>query len=381
MVLKILHLSDGSLPDWRIEKAAISSKNRGHKVYFAGSTPEPSYTRDVFSQIYNLKWNPKARYKLPYQWHILKKQMNKVLAEVRPDIIHAHNVFSAKMAKEINAYPVVYDNHEYWSKFLIYQYESSTGLGYDHTDGIDQIKRNITTLGNQIKKNLRKMWIEWEQEIITRYPSLVPSVSIKSDLSKISNKVFLLPNFPLKSEIERIEPPKRHDHFSSVYAGTSPFKGYQTPIKNIDGFIDLFDKGSLGKLSVIGWTCSDSEFIKYHGFMDRKDMFNEMEKNSAGFIPWKKHPFHRFCSPNKAFEYAHAGLIVLSTNSLQPIFDSLQDNVVGFDDYVDMVDKVKNLLSDLEQVFVKRLKTYEFARSNLLWENYEDNIFEAYRLA
>jgi glycosyltransferase involved in cell wall biosynthesis len=381
LVFKILHLSDGSLPDWRIEKAAISSKNRGYEVYFAGLKPESNYKRSIFSQIFNLSWNPKARYRLPYQWHTLKKQMKKIIAEVRPDIIHAHNVFSAKMAKEIDSYPIVYDNHEYWSKFLVYQYESSTDVNYYDNDMMDRIKRNIITFGNQIKKNTRKMWIEWELEITNSYPSLVPSMSIKSDLSRISNKIFVLPNFPLKTEIEKIDPPKKHDHFSSVYAGTSPFKGYQTPIKNIDGFLDLFRTGSLGKLSVIGWTASDSEFVKYHGFMDRTDMINEMSKNSVGFIPWKKHPFHTFCSPNKAYEYAHTGLIILSTNSLQPIFDTLQDNAVGFDDYTDMVGKVQNLISNSEEVFTKRTKTYEFARNNLLWENYEDNIFEAYKQA
>jgi hypothetical protein len=246
---------------------------------------------------------------------------------------------------------------------------------------MDKIKRYVTTIGNQIKKHKRKMWIEWELEITSKFPSLVPSSSIKSELSSISNRIFLLPNFPLKSEIEKIEPPKKQGDSSSVYAGASPYKGYQTPIKNIDGFLDLFVMGKLGKLNVIGWTASDSEFIRYHGFMDRTDMINEMSKNSIGFIPWKKHPFHPYCSPNKAFEYAHTGLVVFSTNSLQPIFDTLLDNAVGFNDYSEMVEKVKNLLSNSEELFLKRIKTYEFAHSNLLWENYEGNIFEAYKQA
>jgi len=334
-----LHLSDGSLPDWRIEKAAISSKNRGNEVYFAGLKPQSSYERNIFSQIFDLSWNPKARYRLPYQWHILKKQMKKIIKEVKPDIIHAHNVFSAKMAKEIDTYPIVYDNHEYWSKFLVYQYESNIGIDHYDKNIMDMIKRNVATFSNQIKKAKRKMWIGWELEIVTNFPSLVPSPSIKLELARISNKILVLPNFPLKSEIEKISPPKSLDHFSSVYAGTSPYKGYQTPIKNIDGFLDLFGTGKLGKLNVIGWNTLNTEFIKYHGFMDRNAMINEMSNNSIGYIPWKKHPFHPYCSPNKAYEYAHAGLIVFSTNSLQPIFDALQNNVVGFDDYSEMVEK------------------------------------------
>jgi hypothetical protein len=40
-------LSDGPLPDWRIEKAAISSKNRGYDVYFAGLKPKSNYKRNL----------------------------------------------------------------------------------------------------------------------------------------------------------------------------------------------------------------------------------------------------------------------------------------------------------------------------------------------
>ena len=68
-------------------------------------------------------------------------------------------------------------------------------------------------------------------------------------------------------------------------------------------------------------------------------------------------------------------------NPTPNIFDALQNHVIGFDDYNEMVEKILNLLSNQEEVFSKRVKTYEFARSNLLWENYENNIFEAYKEA
>jgi len=380
LVFKVLHVSDGSLPDWRIEKAAISSKNKGYEVYFAGILPSLNYKRLIFAKLFELKWSPRARYHMPLEWYGLKKQMKKIIDEVRPDIIHAHNVFSAKMAKEIDTYPVVYDNHEYWSKYLVYQYKNNGEKYYDK-DIMENLKRSVETFGNQIKKTTRKMWIGWDLEATLDFPSLVPSFPIKAELAGISKKVFVLPNFPLKNEIESIDPPTNHASFSSVYAGTMPYKGYQTPIKNIDGFLEMFETGQIGRLNVIGWKFQDSDFIKYHGFMDRTDMIKEMSNNSIGFIPWKKHPFHPYCSPNKAYEYAHAGLIVFSTTSLQPIFDALQNHVIGFDDYSEMVEKLLNLLSNQEEVFSKRVKIYEFARSNLLWENYENNIFEAYKEA
>ena len=57
--LRILHLSDYALPDWRIEKSAISALNRNYQVFFAGL---PSHiSNSVFSKIYEINWTPRAR--------------------------------------------------------------------------------------------------------------------------------------------------------------------------------------------------------------------------------------------------------------------------------------------------------------------------------
>ena len=110
--MKILHLSHESLPDWRIEKAAISALNNGHAVAFAGIYPK-KYNNETFSEIYNLVWTAKARFGIPFYWRSVKKQLEKIIRQARPDIVHAHNIFSAKMISEFDV-PFVYDDHEYW---------------------------------------------------------------------------------------------------------------------------------------------------------------------------------------------------------------------------------------------------------------------------
>ena len=116
--LKILHLSHESLPDWRIEKSALTGLRFGHTVLFAGAKISSSYERKTFAKTYEINWNAKARYGVPFYWHSVKKQIDKVLRDTRPDIVHAHNIFSAKMISEFDI-PFVYDDHEYWSKALI----------------------------------------------------------------------------------------------------------------------------------------------------------------------------------------------------------------------------------------------------------------------
>jgi hypothetical protein len=110
-------------------------------------------------------------------------------------------------------------------------------------------------------------------------------------------------------------------------------------------------------------------------------MYKQMQKHSIGVVPFRSHWSHVFISPNKAYEYAHAGLFVVSSNGFVPVFDTLQDNCLGFVDYTDLRSKLRYLLGDMEELYHKRVKTYEFARNNLLWENYENNIFEAYKQA
>lgn len=294
-------------------------------------------------------------------------------------------MFSAKLIQEVGKYPFIYDNHEYWSKFLLAQLANNV----NEVNNISHIPDNFhipkdlikSKLDGIIKKHSIKKWIKWELDIVSKIPTLVPSKTIDIELSQIGKNIFTVPNFPMKNEIQDTQILKNHTNFSSVYAGVSPHIGYQTPIRNIDGFISLFEKHDIGNLNIIGWNSDRSKNVIYHGYLDRKEMISEMFNNSIGLIPFKKHPFHYYINPNKAYEYAHAGLLIMSTNTLKPIFDELKDNIVGFDDYDEMIYQLKYFKSKPDEIFSKRLKTYEYSRQHILWENNEKYILEAYKLA
>jgi hypothetical protein len=109
-------------------------------------------------------------------------------------------------------------------------------------------------------------------------------------------------------------------------------------------------------------------------------MYGEMFRHSIGLIPWKKHWSHIFTNPNKAYEYAHAGLFVMCTSSLKPISETLKANCTTFEDYNDLASQLEYFKKDLEYLYKKRSKIFEFARNNLIWENYEKNIIRSYQL-
>ena len=397
--MRVLHLSDYALPDWRIEKSAISALNRNHQVFFAG-LPSPTTTANnnsVFSKIYEINWTPRARRAFPYYWHCVKKQLRKIIGEARPDIVHAHNVFSAKMVSEIDI-PFVYDDHEYWPSYVRRQIESYHSTQNQHNRKTDSPRRLMQkTILRLLNYRFLKLGLSWEKQLVSSTPTLTVSETIATVLKQLGNtdKVFITPNFPMKNEIKDIQPPKFHKELNSVYAGIEPKNNTKIAHRNMEGFVEIFNRyDDIGKLTMIGIeepsnNASSSSLsassdpsktrVVYRGYLPRNMMYQEMQNNSVGIVPFRKHWSHKYISPNKAYEYAHSGLIVLCASSLVPIKNILRDYCLIFEDYEDMISQLRYCRENMERIYEMRVEGYQFARENLLWENYEQNIFDAYR--
>jgi hypothetical protein len=385
-MLRILHISEGRLPDWRIEKSAISASNLGYETFFMGDD-SINYSNRIFSKLYKIHWTAKTRLGISTSWHYLKKEVEKVIKEVKPDLVHAHNIFSAKMISEFGL-PFIYDDHEYWSQYpKIISEMADTFCWKDKSP--ENILR-IIAIGMPVR--LRRiiinrytlhLWTSWEKEVVSSTPTITVSDKIAEELkvSGNTNRVFVVPNFPMKSETDNIEKPYMHSKLSSVYAGSDGLNKQKVPSRNIDGITDTFINGDIGELTIIGWegSCS-SKKITYKGRLSRRAMFDEMSKHSIGLLPWRKHWSHGFVSPNKAYEYAHAGLFVGCTSTFETVLRTLKDNCISFEDYSDLVSQLEYFRDNLDEFYKKRLKIFEFAKNNLIWEKYEKNIFRAYQL-
>ena len=265
LYLKILHISHNGLPDWRVEKTGITGKKNGYNLFFGG--PKSEYKNDIFTKIYNIEWTPAANYGLPFYWYKLKRKIHEIIEDVRPDIIHAHNIISAKAASEFNI-PLVYDDHEYWSVYALLSKEQRI---MSHKN----IVRNfLTTKMNDFRKRrCLKMWTKWEEEVVSSHPTLTVSNLIVKDLKNkyLNYDIFLLPNFPLKIETLDFINPIPHENFSGVYAGIDR-KYLRQSHRNMDGLEKIFDDNNIGELNIIGRKDKNSSKVKYHGFM--ANMFN-----------------------------------------------------------------------------------------------------------
>ncbi len=379
--MRILHLSHESLPDWRVEKAALTALRNGHEVVFAGKYPE-NYINKTFSKLYRLDWTAKARYGMPVYWGYVKKRVGSIVTDARPDTVHAHNLFSAKMISEFNI-PFVYDDHEYWSSHAKLLNEIiSNKLSSDSKTLLHLKDRILRVRRSLINAHIVRLWSKWEKEIVSLCPTITVSDPIANELRKINHgkKVFVVPNFPYRSEVGKLKKPILHPNFSCTYTGGDGWNKEKYPNRNIDGLTELFEDGhDIGSLTVIGWDGSSSKNVRYTGYLKRNDMYSEMSKHSIGLIPWKRHWSHAFVSPNKAYEYAHAGLFVMCTDSFKAVPETLKGNCATFQDYSSLIARLKFFQKNPEELYDKRIKLFEFAKENLIWEKNEKDILTAYQ--
>ncbi|TLX69175.1 MAG: glycosyltransferase family 4 protein [Thaumarchaeota archaeon] len=375
--MRILHLSDDGLPDWRVEKSALTARKNGHEVFFAGRLN--TITDSVFSKVHSINWSAGAMIGIPYYYHRVKKQIERLVGLVKPDIVHAHNIGSAKISHELKL-PIVFDDHEYFKMLSLVNAENikfrdNKGSNSGFSRAISDMKLSF------ISRKSISTWTKWETELVSSVPTITVSEQIANDLSKMMDSnikdIFVVPNFPMEVETTEFTEPQDRENLSCVYAGGDS-KHKQVTNRDISGLAELFMNQEIGNLTIIGWEAESSKKFRATGFLPRKKMFYEMFQNSIGLIPWKKHWSHPFLNPNKAYEYAHAGLFVMLTSDLTSVVHTLVDNCLTFEDYDDMVLKLKYFKSNMNELYEKRLRIFNYAKNNLIWEKYEKNIIDAY---
>lgn len=380
--MKILHLSDDGLPDWRVEKSALTATKAGHEVFFGGRLNN-NYTKStIFSELHAVKWTAGAMVGIPYYYHSVKKQVEKLVKKVRPDVVHSHNIGSAKLSHDLGL-PFVFDDHEYFGMLSRVNAENIKFQNIPHLKSrFDRIKRNMKL--SLISRQSISNWTNWEKELVLSVPTITVSEHIAHELRKMADgrtkEIAVVPNYPLEAEQISFKEPQHHRQLSSVYAGGDS-KHKQVTNRNISGLTNLFADNDIGNLTIIGWDEPEStEKYRVTGFLPRDKMFYEMIQNSIGLIPWKKHWSHPFLNPNKAYEYAHAGLFVMLTSDLRSVIDTLGDNCLTFEDYDDLASKLENFKSNNDELYERRSKIFNYAKKNLFWEKHEKKIMDAYKL-
>ena len=175
--MRILHLSDDGLPDWRVEKSAITAKKAGHELFFAGRLTNNTKSI-VFSEVHQVKWTARGMVGIPYYYHCVKKQIEKLLKQIRPDIVHAHNIGSAKISHDLGL-PAVFDDHEYFAMLSRVNAENlKIQDSQNSQSGFVKFKQNLKL--SFISRQSISNWTRWEQELVRS----VPTITVQNRLHK-----------------------------------------------------------------------------------------------------------------------------------------------------------------------------------------------------
>jgi len=374
--LKILHITDGGLDDLRVINAALTGKKSGYEEFFCGEKPRTNFTTDVFKDTQWIKISNRVRisesispsidkfwpfYPFPKHALALEKQIKLCVEKIKPDIIHAHNIFVAYHSLNLEI-PLVLDDHELYSVEIIANTENSSW-------------RRKT-----ISKIKEKLWKKWENMIGEKHPIITVSKTIANHHKKYCKNVFVVPNYPRKNSIEnKYFNEATNNNLSSVYLGTD-FKDSNS-IRNIRGLHEIFsEEKNTGFLKRIGVSSPNNSKIQSFGFIPMKEAYQIMQKQChIGLLPWRHHWFHEYCCPNKVYEYAHNGLWLVTIDDLSPVIDDFGKFCDKFNSYDNLSSLLEFYNQNPDDLNKKRHDILNFAKDNLIWEKNEDKILDAYK--
>ncbi|MFW9831295.1 MAG: hypothetical protein ACFFD8_05930 [Candidatus Thorarchaeota archaeon] len=328
--MKILHTTPKGLPDWRIEREAYLARKAGHRVELLGMGPKKTPFLDVFDNVTMVREINTRQAALDKS---IRKEWAEVVESISPDLIHANDIIAAKFSTGLG-FPMVYDDHEYWSAQLI-NYQSWP------------LWKRIAI------RPFLKVVPEWEHEILSHHVTITVSEAIAEEHRRICDHVFLLRNLNLSEEVNGLSiNPKRE---GIAYVGADYKLKKFAPHRDMTGLTDVISFDALSGLP-------------------RDVLFKNLTKYRFGLLPFRTTPYTKYISSTKTFDYLNCGLQVLMTRQLYESHGCLP-YTYPFDDYSEL----PSLIDEIEIVNPKEIMSY--ANKELVWEAQQDQLFKAYEIA
>lgn len=361
--LKVLHVSDDPLPDARVEKMAYLSKKKGWEVFYAGpSSRSFALSTRVFDTLHCVPWNRYVR--LGFQKN--KRKLRRIVEELNPDIIHAHNIFAAKMVCDFRC-PFVFDDHELVSLQKKSDVQSGGHGIIDWFAGRYEVWR----------------WSSWESEVCEKAQVITVSDDISQHYEELGAKTYIVPNYPSVFELSELRLSKEKDKvFTAVYLGRETISKTRS-FRNLEGMIEVFRELGIRLVVVGDPSLSSHNSIISKGYIPHLGIYNIMSRYHVGLVPWKKHWFHKYVNPNKPYMYAHSGMAVIVTSSLHNVVEAFEGRCRTIEDYSDLKDLLVELSENrsIDEVQEEGEMVREYALKKLIFEEYADKVIEAYRNA
>ncbi|MEL6761746.1 MAG: glycosyltransferase [Myxococcota bacterium] len=329
--MRIVHVSHNGLPDPRVEKMALTLKKQGHTLIFVGAQSIRFQNLGAFDETHFM---PVGDVVTVVASRSMPKAWRKLFAELKPDVIHAHNIIAARYAMMFDV-PLVYDDHELWSE-----------------------QRKVFRPDNLAKWVARQPYNAmipiWEKRVVRAHPTLATNNNAAIALAdKGARWVGVVPNVPRLDMVKDL--PLDQERNGTVYVGRDFDLPRFLPHRDMTG---LRERVSLNVVSNL----------------PHRAMLEKLCEYSVGLTPWHSHPILRFKDQNRNYEYLHAGLHVFVNEQIKSSFAN-DPYVSAYRNYHLLADAISRLPG------TEPLEIARHARKLYAWERFEPVIVDAYERA
>ncbi|MHA2104674.1 MAG: glycosyltransferase [Candidatus Hodarchaeales archaeon] len=363
--MKILHFSDEGLPDTRLDRYSHIFTNLKHETYFYGGFEQK--TLHTFNSFHEITENPIPRsvhFGIPISFQFYKKKFSTYYKNLKPDVVHAHNLMCGKICLDLNI-PYIYDDHEYW-------YYQIASRNMDPVSLFSKRKLLNSLYNRRIK--------QWEKKVIAHAKAVITvSDTIEKEHKEFNPNTHTIPNFPTMFEINQLPPLNQSKNILKILLLTK--YASRSEKRSVDKFIELLSEMD-ADLSIIGNHGEKKRNINYLGYLSNKEMLEILPNFHIGLYTIQEERrqigYFKYISPNRVFQYIHAGMTPILHEEMAYLVSLLKNNGIYInkeDDVVSIIDKLKN---DSEFLMHNPKKIQEFARKEFVFDKYEKNLIDIY---
>jgi hypothetical protein len=292
-----------------------------------------------------------------------------IVDEIGADIIHAHDISTLPVGvglkKRLNV-PLVYDAHEI--------YEEAVGVPFLGCLLYKTINRYMLTSDNvDLFITINESFIDYYQKTYPSSPKgiLVMNAAVKSDFVKYDG---------------RLHDAAAIDHSKKIIL----FQGGFTKKRGVMNLLEAAPYLSPEWAMVfMGWGFYETEIAKHAeyegsnismiGPAAQSELALWTSGATVGVIPYEEHGLnHKFCTPNKLWEYPNALVPILATPRVE-LSRIISENGTGkiMSEPVDPRIFADEMMFSNEDVAEYKKHCRTFIESNS-WAKYEDNLLQGY---
>jgi len=369
---KILMVTHTPLPDHRIDREARSLVEKGYELYIICSGIKRK-APEVYTKIFEIPLSNKEKSLLPFQSKIAAKKFQKVIDDVNPEIIHAHDIMAANIVRYCNlsGKKFVYDTHEDWELLRKRQRKIEPSF----------IKRLAVIFYTYpaTRRTTKRIAKIADLIILTTKFSIDYYVKMGINIEKI----ITIENFPkqkliktaIKSE-DLVDSFIKNDPRKKVVHSSSRIKASSKIVRDISVYVEAVNELDDWVMIVFG---PEDEIYSKLGvkFLPPRDQLAYMaciSQCDVALNPLILDERTHYSSSNRIFEFVSLGLKVLSSKA-KYLVEKFDDNLIWAGPDIPK-ETVKQILMNIDNYPTK--KELQKIGSKFSWDEEIEKLFQKY---